>query len=81
MSAFRRRWGLRCALGRELPSAFYRDRHGRPKRARYWLMVPLGGSFEPTAEVDMADWLAPAEALSRLTYERDREVLAALDES
>jgi 8-oxo-dGTP diphosphatase len=73
--------GLRCELGRELPSAFYHDRNGRPKRARYWLMIPLSGSFEPSSEVDRVDWLAPSEAAERLTYERDREVLAALVEA
>jgi 8-oxo-dGTP diphosphatase len=73
--------GLRCELGRELPSAYYRDRHGRPKRARYWLMTPLGGAFEPTSEVDRVDWLSPDDAAARLTYERDREVLATLDDA
>jgi 8-oxo-dGTP diphosphatase len=73
--------GFRCELGRELPTVTYKDRHGRPKRARYWLMVPLDGSFEPTAEVDAIEWLAPVEAASRLTYERDREVLRALEDS
>jgi 8-oxo-dGTP diphosphatase len=72
--------GLRCALGRELPSVSYLDRHGRPKRARYWLMTPLEGSFTPTPEVDRLDWLAPAAAAARLTYERDQEVLQALEE-
>ena len=70
--------GFRCELGRELPSAFYHDRHGRPKRARYWLMAPLEGSFAPSAEVDEIDWLVLPEAAARLTYERDREILAAL---
>jgi 8-oxo-dGTP diphosphatase len=73
--------GLRCTLGRELPSVSYLDRHGRPKRARYWLMTPLEGSFDPTLEVDRLEWLAPSDASARLTYERDREVLRALEEA
>ena len=34
--------GLRCELGRELPSTSYVDGKGRPKRVRYWLMHPDG---------------------------------------
>jgi 8-oxo-dGTP diphosphatase len=71
--------GLSCELGRELPTVFYRDRHGRPKRARYWLLTPLQGSFVPTAEVDEIEWLSPADAAERLSYERDRDVLRAVE--
>jgi 8-oxo-dGTP diphosphatase len=70
--------GLRCELGRELPSVTYRDRNGRPKRARYWLMVPLAGDFAPTSEVDQIEWLAPEEAAVRLSYDRDGDVLRGL---
>ena len=71
--------GLRCELGQELSTVSYQDRHGRPKRARYWLMTPLEGSFAPTAEVDESEWLSPAGAAERLSYDRDRDVLRALE--
>jgi 8-oxo-dGTP diphosphatase len=71
--------GLRCTLERELPSSSYVDSRGRPKVVRYWLMRPNGGEFGPTAEVDEVAWLSPGEAARRLSYERDRAVLRAVD--
>ena len=81
--------GLRCRLGRELPSSEYRDNKDRPKLVRYWLMeidrrgapppfaTSQGGEFQPNDEVDEVRWLAPGEAAGALTYERDRDVLKA----
>jgi 8-oxo-dGTP diphosphatase len=69
--------GLRCRLVRELPSAEYRA-SGRPKLVRYWLMEPEGdASFVPNDETDAIRWLPAQEALALLTYDRDRDVLAA----
>jgi len=73
--------GLRCALGPELPSTFYRDRHHRPKTVRYWAMTPIAGRFVASAEVDELRWLPVDVAAAVLTYERDRAVLAALAEA
>ena len=67
--------GLRCALGRELPSTDYTDPKGRPKRVRYWAMSVVGGQLGFEHEVDGGQWLAPSEAAARLSYERDVEVL------
>jgi len=70
--------GLRCTLGRELPSAEYEVR-GRPKLVRYWLMTPESEpGFEPNEETDELRWVTPDEARELLTYDRDRYVLAAL---
>ncbi|HEV2902938.1 MAG TPA: NUDIX hydrolase [Gaiellaceae bacterium] len=69
--------GLRCRLGRELPTTHYRALAG-PKVVRYWEMAPLGGEFRPTREIDEVRWLAPARAASLLSYKRDLEVLEAL---
>jgi 8-oxo-dGTP diphosphatase len=69
--------GLHCELGPELPSTNYEDSKGRPKVVRYWRMTALSGEFEPNDEVDEVRWLAPEEAADLLTYERDREVIAA----
>jgi 8-oxo-dGTP diphosphatase len=70
--------GMRCVLGRELAPARYRDRKGRDKLVRYWLMRPLEGSFAPTDEVDELRWLEPSRAVELLDYEHDRELVAAL---
>ena len=72
--------GLRCTLGRALGEARYEDHKGRPKLVRYWLMTPLGGRFLPDREVDELAWLTPAEALERLTYQFDRELVEGLDD-
>jgi 8-oxo-dGTP diphosphatase len=69
--------GLRCRLGRELPSVGYRDNSGREKVVRYWLMEPLAGAFEPNAEVDELRWLIPSAAAGLLSYARDRELVTA----
>jgi 8-oxo-dGTP diphosphatase len=83
-AALREVWeetGLRCRLGRELPSVRYEVR-GRPKIVRYWLMsVEADPGFTPNDEVDELRWLAPAEALELLTYERDKGVVTAAAES
>ena len=71
--------GIRCRLGRELPSTEYLDGKGREKIVRYWLMaVEHDPGFEPNDEVDELRWLAPDDAAALLTYERDRDVLTAL---
>ena len=67
--------GLRCELNEELPTTSYTDSRGRTKRVRYWRMRSVGGELVFLHEVDDAHWLTPAEAESRLTYERDLEVL------
>ena len=70
--------GMHCSLGRELPSARYRDRHDRPKLVRYFRMEPVAGEFSPNDEVDELRWVTPREALGLLTYDRDRDVVRAL---
>jgi len=67
--------GLRCSLGRELPSTEYTDARDRPKLVRYWRMEITGGSLRFEHEVDDARWLSPGEAAALLSYERDVEVL------
>ena len=69
--------GLVCRLGAELPPSSYVDGRGRPKRVRYWLMEPIGGSFTAHDEVDEVRWLDLERAAELLTYDRDRAVLAA----
>ena len=69
--------GLRVRLVRELPASNYEVR-GRPKVVRYWLMeVESDPGFVANDEVDELRWLERGEALRLLTYDRDRDVLAA----
>ena len=69
--------GLRCRLMGELPPTRY-EVNGRPKLVRYWLMEPeADAAFIANDETDELRWLTPDEALSLLTYERDRDVVAA----
>ena len=60
---------------RELPSTSYKDRKGRRKLVRYWLMKPLEGGFEPHDEVDEIRWLRPEKAVKKLTYGHDKELI------
>ena len=70
--------GLRCELGPELAPARYRDRKGRDKLVRWWLMRPLEGEFTANDEVDELRWLAPEAALELLDYDHDRDLVRAL---
>ncbi len=71
--------GLRCRLGRELPSTEYDDNKGRPKLVRYWEMEPLEGQFTPSGEVDELRWLEPEDAEAMLSYDHDKELLRAVN--
>jgi 8-oxo-dGTP diphosphatase len=73
--------GLRCALGKELPSTSYTDGHGRPKRVRYWLMEPVGGELAYRHEVDAARWVGLDEARDLLTYQRDVALLDSIPDA
>jgi 8-oxo-dGTP diphosphatase len=72
--------GMRCEVGPEVGTVSYTDRRGRPKRVRYWLMRPTGGTFEPGDEVDELRWLAPDRARSLLSYDHDRQLLGRLND-
>ena len=67
--------GFACEAGRELSPISYRDRKGRTKHVRYWLMKPLKGEFKPHGEVDELRWLSPEDASELLTYDHDRELV------
>ncbi len=73
--------GMRCELVRELEPARYRDRKGRRKLVRWWLMRPLDGEFHPTDEIDELRWADVAEAARSLDYEHDRALVQSLDEA
>ncbi|HWC38664.1 MAG TPA: NUDIX hydrolase [Acidimicrobiales bacterium] len=71
--------GLRCELEESLPASEYRDRKGRRKVVRYWLMHPIGEAMTPrahvTGETDETVWREVEEAKAMATYERDRELI------
>jgi len=70
--------GLSCRLGPELGAMHYRDRFGRRKVARYWLMTTEPGAFEPNKEVDRTEWVDLADAPHRPTRGGEREFLARI---
>ncbi len=67
--------GFHCVVGHELAGSAYVDRKGRPKTVRYWEMTIASGEFTPSEEVDVAQWLSLRDAVPRLSYERDEDVL------
>ena len=69
--------GLRCTLGRELPSTSYTDPKGRPKVVRYWMMEVVGGELGFEHEVETGKWVPVEEASGLLSYPRDVAVLLA----
>jgi 8-oxo-dGTP diphosphatase len=70
--------GLRCAPTAELTRSRYRDRKGRDKLVRWWLMRPIEGKFEPNDEVDELRWMPLERAADLLDYEGDRELVRAV---
>jgi 8-oxo-dGTP diphosphatase len=68
--------GLLCNIGAYVGQTQYVDRRERPKIVHYWLMEPLAGVFEPTAEVDDMRWVPIESAGKILSYEHDRVLLA-----
>jgi len=75
--------GLRCRIIRELTSVhyLYRGRTGslRPKVVHYFLMEAAGGEIQVNMyEIDEARWCTVSDAVARLRYEHDRQLLAAL---
>ncbi len=49
---------------------------GKAKVVLFWHMTPVGEcEFEPSDEVSDYDWVPASEALDRLTYRKDRELL------
>jgi 8-oxo-dGTP diphosphatase len=71
--------GLRCALGPELSPTCYVDARGRDKVVRYWSMTVVERHARPPdEEVDAWAWLPVEEALQRLSYGHDIDVLTSL---
>lgn len=70
--------GWRCRIETELPKSQYRfQRAGQrvKKTVRWFRMTPVDHTGETDGEVDEAAWVPVGEALGRLTYESDRNLL------
>jgi len=77
LAAAREVWeetGFTPTVGRPLGEIHYL-KDGTPKRVRFWAMRVASGEFNPNDEVDELRWLSPADALSRLSLDRDPSVL------
>jgi 8-oxo-dGTP diphosphatase len=66
--------GSRVAVSRRIGDFSYTTSLGL-KTVTYWVMRHLGGTFEPTDEVDAAQWAEPKTARKALSYDTDRRVL------
>lgn len=72
--------GYRCRIVGELPKAEYWFRHGGQlvkKTVRWFLMEPVEQVGSHDWEVRSVAWLIPEEALERLTYASDRDLVRA----
>jgi 8-oxo-dGTP pyrophosphatase MutT (NUDIX family) len=73
--------GLKCRLGRFAGYTEYVDRRRRPKVVAYWVMEVIDeGTFSAHSEVDELRWLEVPQALEMLTYGRDQDLLASVEE-
>jgi 8-oxo-(d)GTP phosphatase len=77
--------GLDIRLGPPLSLQHYTVQNGesRTKRVHWWSARVVGGddvdAYRPNDEVDGVTWMPWDVARERLTYERDRDLLAELD--
>lgn len=72
--------GYRCRIVGELPKAEYWFRRGDQlvkKTVRWFLMEPLEQVGTHDWEIRSVAWLTPQDALERLTYPSDRDLLRA----
>lgn len=72
--------GLRVRLGRKLAEMHYTLPTGEDKEVHYWAskVTPksiLNSTFKPNDEIAAVEWLPAAEALARLSYPHDIELL------
>jgi 8-oxo-dGTP diphosphatase len=69
--------GVRCELHEELEPARY-EVNGRPKIVRWWRMSVVEETDDHDDETDEVMWVSPADALTLLSYEHDRALVAQL---
>jgi 8-oxo-dGTP diphosphatase len=66
--------GSSVAVSRRITRVHYLV-DGVPKTVTFWAMRHRDGVFTPNAEIDAVEWLPPAKASKRLSYDTDRTVL------
>jgi 8-oxo-dGTP diphosphatase len=71
--------GFECLLGPEIGETRYRERRGREKSVRYWIMTVRDGTFQPNSEVDEVRWVPLSSAARELSYPGDRAILDAIE--
>ena len=76
--------GIECRIVNDLASVRYRYKTGsgrlRPKVVHYFLMEPVAGN--PLAnedESDKVEWVDYEEAMRRLSYDHDKQLLRSLE--
>src|SRR5262245_23278714 len=71
--------GCHARLGDFAGEVTYALTGGATKVVRFWHMFPIGEiAFTPSAEVDRLEWLTVLEAIQRLTYSMERDLLIKL---
>ena len=77
--------GVEVRLGMPLPSTAYVQLDGRTKLVHYWRASVVGdhdvSTYRANDEIDDVAWVPIDEAAGLLSYQRDRDVLAALETS
>jgi len=68
---------VRPVLGPRLPTVEYHVRD-RPKQVDYWAAHALDDEAAPSHEIDAVSWLPLRQALDRLSYPHDADVIASL---
>jgi 8-oxo-(d)GTP phosphatase len=69
---------VRPVLGPRLHTVEYLA-HGRPKQVDYWAAFSPHGEAAPSHEIDGVSWLSLHQALDRLSYPHDADVLNSLE--
>ena len=67
--------GYRCTTTDLAGIASYTTGTGEHKVVHYWVMTVVAGEFTPNDEVDEIAWLTPDEAIDRLSYDLDRDLV------
>jgi 8-oxo-dGTP diphosphatase len=73
--------GMVCKPGVSIGTMRYGLSSGKIKRVHYWSMEAVDGAFTPNNEVDEIVWAPPAAAGRILSYPRDRDLVASLQEN
>lgn len=69
--------GCKANLGPIVGLTYYPINEDSNKLVVFWSMEPVHvASFVPSEEVDRLEWLSPSEAIKRLSYAQEKELVA-----